>query len=343
MNHIVSISSGNNHTLILYSDGQVKGIGYNRENQLGIDNSTTQYGIVTKSRNLSISNVIQIIASGNQSYFLTNEGKIYTCGGSNTSIVPIIGFENIIHMFCSNHSIFGIDRNGNVFVSGFVEFLRSKEYLYDTNIALQIPNVSEIISGYGYTEYNEFTDRIEYVIFLIRKDGRVYVMGDNHNLFRLGPKMHIPELLWRNDNNIQVITNHRNSFFLKANGNVYAEGLNFNDMLGQGVAPIHDNYPFIGNKDIVKIWCTSYALFWLDISGNGYYKKISDSYSFLQIQDMDVYSIPLLDIVDIFPFENSIYVLIADGSVYVSGTILYQEFPIKNTDQKEYTLINQYL
>lgn len=343
MNTIVSISSGTDHTLILYSNGEVRGIGSNRENQLGIDNNTTQYGFVTQSSNLDISNVIQILASGNKSYFLTNEGKIYTCGGSNTSIVPIVGFENIIYMFCSDHSIFGITRNGNVFVSGYVGFLKIDEYPYDINIALQIPNISEIISGSAYTEYNQFTDGIEYVVFLVRKDGKVYVMGDNHNLYRIGPKMHIPELLWRNENNIQVITNYRNSFFLEADGNVFAEGLNVNNMLGEGVAPVHNKYLFIGGKDIIKIWCTSYALFWLDVSGNGYYRRISDAYSFLQLQDMEVYNIPLLGIVDIFPSVDSIYVLLADGSIYVSGRILYREFPIQNQDSKEYTLINQYL
>jgi len=84
---ISAIACGANHTIFLTNDGKVYGCGSNTSGQLGLGNTTTQPISTPTLLDTTPFNTLTIsaIACGqNHTIFLTNDGKVYSCG-SNTS------------------------------------------------------------------------------------------------------------------------------------------------------------------------------------------------------------------------------------------------------------------
>jgi alpha-tubulin suppressor-like RCC1 family protein len=83
--YYVSIACGFFHTIFLINDGKVYGCGLNTSGQLGITGTTTtpvliNTNILNTSTPFNTLTIISIACAGNQTIFLTNEGKVYSCG-----------------------------------------------------------------------------------------------------------------------------------------------------------------------------------------------------------------------------------------------------------------------
>lgn len=75
----IGIAAGNNHTLVLKSDGTVRAFGFNSHGQLGDGTTTNRVTPVTCS---SLSGIIAISANGRHSMALHNTNGVYTFGNN---------------------------------------------------------------------------------------------------------------------------------------------------------------------------------------------------------------------------------------------------------------------
>jgi alpha-tubulin suppressor-like RCC1 family protein len=94
---ITAISVGNNHSVVLTSDGTVWAAGRNNYGQLGLPQATSLSGTFTSI----ISGVKQISAQGDQTFIVKNDGTLWVTGYVNTGILgnsaktKYYGFEEI--------------------------------------------------------------------------------------------------------------------------------------------------------------------------------------------------------------------------------------------------------
>ena len=122
-----AISAGDNHTLILNSNGRVYSVGWNWYGQLGNGGALSQH---TPIRVESLDNVIDIAAGGFHSLALRYDGTVWAWGNNqngqlglgdniNHNVpVQIPNLENIISIAAGSTHNFALDINGNVFAWG---------------------------------------------------------------------------------------------------------------------------------------------------------------------------------------------------------------------------------
>ena len=84
--YYASIACGTNHTVFLTNDGKVYSCGRNGYGQLGLGNTTNQPTPQPISTLNSLT--ISAIAGGEHTVFLTNDGKVYSCGRNTIDGLP---------------------------------------------------------------------------------------------------------------------------------------------------------------------------------------------------------------------------------------------------------------
>ena len=231
--NVKSISCGYLHNMYLTESGSVYGIGYNNYGQIGINNNDTyiktpqlvEYfeanGDTSKGgRGVGSEKIIikQVLANESSTYFLTNEGKVYSCGRNNYGQLGIKDDDATTGKYKTPQLIEYFEENGDETKGG-----------RETPSAKII--IDKVIGGRG-----------EYIIF-IDNNGKLYGVGDNsYNQFVFGPnalsKYNTPQEIIHfttiGINIQQVVCGSHHTVFLTDNGSVYSVGYNNRGQLGLG-------------------------------------------------------------------------------------------------------------
>jgi alpha-tubulin suppressor-like RCC1 family protein len=182
------ISCGVNHSMFLTNDGKVYVCGSNNTGQLGLGD-TTNRSVPTQITNILGSlKIIDIQAANERSYFLTDNGKVYTCGnnwggqlgqGDTTNrstpiqIITNIGTLTISSISSFNHhvlfrtntnTIYGCGHNGN----GRLASTSTSDILIPTQITTNIASLKIVNVKAGNLHSLFLTD-----------NGDVYACGMN--------------------------------------------------------------------------------------------------------------------------------------------------------------------
>ena len=127
---ISAVACGIHHTIFLANNGTVFSCGYNYNGQLGRTEDTANPAS-TPSQIYSLGGISAIACGGDHTVFLTNYGKVYSCGrynegqlGQSTSVNPPAQIENSIGSLTISaiacgyfHSLF-LTNNGKVYATG---------------------------------------------------------------------------------------------------------------------------------------------------------------------------------------------------------------------------------
>lgn len=207
---IISIACGFKHTLFLRKDGKVLAIGDNRGGALGIGYSPGQYKFSTPQIIPNLSNVVQIVAAGGNSYFLTRDGKVYRCGenengtldndSSNTTFRSIFepteykNLTDVVQIAASNMYFVALKSDGTVVLKGLVVRLLSTGLdnmknivqiaVSDFNIDLLDSNRILFSFGLGMDKYTQINGPFIGIYSYSQRD---ITGGENRNsLIRIG-------------------------------------------------------------------------------------------------------------------------------------------------------------
>ena len=232
--NVKSISCGDHYTMYLTESGSVYGVGTNTYGQMGINN-TEKYVIFPQlveyfeangdtlkgGRGVDSEKIIikQVLANESTTYFLTNEGSVYSCGENNYGQLGIKDDDATTGKYKTPQLIEYFEENGDETKGG--RGTPSAKIIID-----------KIIGG-GSGDHRIFIDN----------NGKIYGVGaNNYNQIVFGPnaqsKYNTPqEIIHFTTNSInikQVACGKSHTVFLTDNGSVYSVGLNNNRQLGLG-------------------------------------------------------------------------------------------------------------
>jgi alpha-tubulin suppressor-like RCC1 family protein len=239
-----SIACGYYHTVFLTNDGKVYSCGNNFEGELGLGNTTNQPTPQPISTLNSLT--ISAIAGGEHTVFLTNDGKVYSCGrntggelgrlvdasnpAATPSIIPTLNSFTITAIACgANHTIF-LTNDGKVYSCG----LNTSGQLGQSTTTTT-PSIISTLNSFTITAIACGTF---HTVFLTN-DGKVYSCGDNAtgnlglgNTTSTTTPQPISTL---NSLTITAIAGGRyHTVFLTNDGKVYSCGFNEGGQLGLG-------------------------------------------------------------------------------------------------------------
>ena len=261
---ITEIACGAHHSLFLTNDGSVYSCGYNDYGQLGLNSTNDQ--IAPQKIQTFYDNEIKItkIACGSSySLFLTNDGRVYSCGSNvygqlglnstNDQIAPQLiqtFYDNEIKITKiaggANHSLF-LTNDESVYSCGYNG--NGELGLNYTKDIIPFKTAPQLIQTY-YDYGNAVKDKIKitkiacgyYHSLFLTNDDRVYSCGSNYS-GQLGyytwyqiPFKTAPQLIKKFYNNKIKITKiaggYFHSLFLTDDGRVYSCGYNAYGQLG---------------------------------------------------------------------------------------------------------------
>jgi len=245
---ITAIACGVSHTIFLTNEGKVYSCGRNGSGQLGLGNTTNQPTPEPISTLNSFT--ITAIACGEfHTVFLTNEGKVYSCGNNGSgqlgrtvdttnpssvpSIIPTLNSFTISAIACGREYTVFLTNEGKVYSCGWNNFGQLGRTVDTTNPS-SVPSIIPTLNSFTITA---IACGREHTVFLTN-DGKVYSCGWNGNgQLGLGNSTNQPTpqpISTLNSLTISAIAcGEYHTVFLTNDGKVYSCGRNLYGQLGQ--------------------------------------------------------------------------------------------------------------
>jgi alpha-tubulin suppressor-like RCC1 family protein len=283
---IVSIACGDDYTIFLTNDGKVYSCGGNVYGQLGrtvdaanpsetpiLITTTTVGGTPTAFNNLTIA----AIACGSyHTLFLTNDGKVYTCGNNGSGqlglndttyrYVPtlITAFNNltIAAIACGSYHTLFLTNDGKVYSCGI-----NDSYQLGRTVDTANPSITpSIISTLNSFTISAIAAGRYHTIFLTN-DGKVYSCGGNaygqlgRTVDTANPGI-TPSIISTTISTLIISAiecGHSNTSFISIHGKVYSCGLNGNGQLGYPASGAVNSTPILITKNIGSLTITAIA------------------------------------------------------------------------------------
>jgi alpha-tubulin suppressor-like RCC1 family protein len=233
---IKAISLGSYFTLILFEDGKVYGGGCNSDGELGLGNNTNYYTSFQQISLLDGLNIHSINSGDRQSFFITNDGKVYGTGFNNKGQLGlgndisyntpqlISDISNLTIASLSSgyrHTLFLTD-DGKVYSCGLND---DGQLGLGNDISYNTPQFISSISNLTITAVSASAD---HSLFLTH-DGRVYSCGGNSSgQLGLGnnTSFNTPQLITDSSNITAITSGPYYTFLLGSNKRIYGVGLN---------------------------------------------------------------------------------------------------------------------
>jgi hypothetical protein len=228
---------GSDHSLFLTHDGKVYGCGYNGSGQLGKAVSNINPVPTQITATIGSLNIVQVACGGGASLFLTDGGRVYSCG---------------------------YNRYGNL---GLIDNIWIHDPLITPKLVIDINNVS--FSTLFISKIRASSQET----FFITNNGQVYACGYNFHgqlghTGSNGNHDYPPNIPRRVMSSFYVVDGAPNnsSYFLTNTGKVYSCGANNLAQLGRGGAgalinanPGQITANNFGTLNIIKVVCGSYG------------------------------------------------------------------------------------
>ena len=228
---------GSDHSLFLTHDGKVYGCGYNGSGQLGKAVSNINPVPTQITATIGSLNIVQVACGGGASLFLTDGGRVYSCG---------------------------YNRYGNL---GLIDNIWIHDPLITPKLVIDINNVS--FSTLFISKIRASSQET----FFITNNGQVYACGYNFHgqlghTGSNGNHDYPPNIPRRVMSSFYVVDGAPNnsSYFLTNTGNVYSCGANDHAQLGRGGAgalinanPGQITANNFGTLNIIKVVCGSWG------------------------------------------------------------------------------------
>lgn len=170
---IKSISSGDGRTFFIVNDGKVVVSGSNRNGVAGLGTTALYTDTVMKVPYLS--SVKNVVTSSNATYFLLNNGEVYSTGiGIEYSITPIKvrDIDDVSKVAVNGNSIVFLKNNGDLYVYGDNGYGQ-----LGAGSASEIYKITKL-SGVSGVKDVQMGDRFMVVLF---EDGTIKVTGYDKN------------------------------------------------------------------------------------------------------------------------------------------------------------------
>ena len=239
-NDIIQISAGHSHSLALNIHNKVYSWGDNLNGQLGLGHNINE--LIPRLVSKMPKNIVQILAGGFHTLALTNDGYIYSFGSNgegqlglgdnNNKNVPTLVsklYNKVIQIAAGFRHSLCLTSDGHIYSFGYNRDGQLGLGDYDNrNVPILIPNINNII---------QISTGVDSSLAL-SNDGKIYAFGNNFDgQLGLGRynNINIPKLVPLAPNNIiQISAGNNHSLVLRANGQIYAFGINNLGQLGLG-------------------------------------------------------------------------------------------------------------
>ena len=285
---ITQVSAGEQHSLLLDSEGNVYAFGSNASGKTGLNTTSGNIFVPTlilHKNSISNKTIIQVSAGKNHSLFLDSTGKVYSCGDNddgmsglgtrkNETLVPTLIDEGHISNKTitqvsagANHSLF-LDSTGRVYSCGknsdgqLGHGNKNRRFLVPTLITSTNISNKIITNVYAGANHSLFLD----------STGKVYSCGKNSDgrtgLNTTSGDTLVPTRITGGDISDKIITqistSNKHSLFLDSTGKVYSCGDNGNGRTGLNTTSGDTKVPTLINstKKITQVSAgASHSLF----------------------------------------------------------------------------------
>jgi alpha-tubulin suppressor-like RCC1 family protein len=273
LTNIVAVSAGGEHSLFLAADSTVWAVGDNYYGQLG-DPATYGQNVrrVVKVKGPDginpLRGVIAIAAGSRYSLFLTKDGRVWATGRNNEGqlgdgttqsrsiVVPVVKadgspFDSVIAIAAGHqHSLF-LRQDGSVWAvgdnaAGQLGDGTLQRRLTPVRVKMNdgsfLTNVQAIAAG-GEIGYISISGPVWGHSVFLRQDGTVWAVGSNHErelgVGATGNTIQLAQQVLKPDstpltNVVAIGASRRNSYFVTADGTVFASGDNSRGQQGNG-------------------------------------------------------------------------------------------------------------
>ena len=269
VNDIRQIACGDEHTVILKTNGSLYSCGYNTYGQLGLGDTSERTLFTRVTTNVN-NDVKQIACGANHTFILKNDGSVWCCGGNThgqlglgddtkrTTFTQVtINVNNDIKQIaCGQNYTVIIKNDGSVWSCGYNNFgqlglgsTATKNTF--TQVTTNVTNdVEQIACGYSHT-------------FILKNNGSVWACGYNGSgqlgLGNTTNKTTFAQVTTNVSDVKEIVCGQNYTFILKNDGSIWSCGYNNYGQLGLGTTEIdYNTFTKVTtniNNDVKQIAC----------------------------------------------------------------------------------------